>query len=111
MAKNTETLVQEMLDREEIRTLPVRYCDCVWQKNVDGYANLFTEDGSFGTNDPSLPRAQGRAELKLNDRRAVGCLQNRARLSTTMWSNSSDRIGPKALVMWKCAFCETAKSG
>ena len=63
MAKNTETLVQEMLDREEIRTLPVRYCDCVWQKNVDGYANLFTEDGSFGTNDPSLPRAQGRAAL------------------------------------------------
>ncbi len=64
MAKSQETLVQEMLDREEIRTLPVRYCHTVWQKNPDEYANLFTEDGTFGTNDPSLPRAQGRAALR-----------------------------------------------
>ncbi len=27
--KNTEALVQEMLDREAIRDLPVRYCHCV----------------------------------------------------------------------------------
>jgi ketosteroid isomerase-like protein len=64
MAKSTDTLVQEMLDREEIRTLPVRYCDCVWQKNLDGYANLFTEDGTFGTDDPTLPKGKGPAELK-----------------------------------------------
>ena len=64
MAKNTDTLVQEMLDREEIRTLPVRYCDCVWQKNIDGYANLFTADGTFGTDDPTLPKGQGPVELK-----------------------------------------------
>lgn len=63
-AKNTEERLQEVIDREEIRTLPVRYCHCVWQKDLDGYANLFTEDGSFGTNDPTLPRAQGRAALR-----------------------------------------------
>ena len=63
-AKSTEALLQEVVDREEIRTLPLRYCHTVWQKNADEYANLFTEDGSFGTNDPTLPRAQGRAALR-----------------------------------------------
>lgn len=58
-AKSTETLLQEVIDREAIRTLPVRYCHCVWQQDLDGYVNLFTEDGSFSTNDPKLPRAQG----------------------------------------------------
>jgi hypothetical protein len=62
--KSKESLIQEVIDREEIRTLPVRYCHCVWQKDTEGYANLFTEDGSFGTNDPSLPRAEGRAALQ-----------------------------------------------
>jgi ketosteroid isomerase-like protein len=63
-AKNNETLLQEVIDREAIRTLPVRYCHCVWQQDLDGYVNLFTEDGAMSTNDPSLPRAHGRAELR-----------------------------------------------
>ena len=61
---STETLLQEVIDREAIRTLPVRYCHCVWQKDLDGYVNLFTEDGSMSTNDPILPRGQGRKELR-----------------------------------------------
>ena len=61
---STETLLQEVIDREAIRTLPVRYCHCVWQKDLDGYVNLFTEDGSMSTNDPTLPRGQGRKELR-----------------------------------------------
>jgi len=64
MAKSPEALMQEVIDREAIRNLPLQYCHCVWQKDVEGYGNLFTEDGSFGTNDPTLPRAQGRANLK-----------------------------------------------
>ena len=56
--------LQEVLDREAIRTLPQRYCHCVWQKDLDGYAALFTEDGTFGTDDPSLPRGQGRQQLR-----------------------------------------------
>lgn len=63
-AKKTETAIQEVIDREAIRNLPLQYCHCVWQKDLDGYANLFTEDGSFATNDPSLPRAQGREALR-----------------------------------------------
>jgi uncharacterized protein (TIGR02246 family) len=62
-AKSTETLLQEVIDREAIRTLPVRYCHCVWQKDLDGYVNLFTEDGSF-VPDSGLPHAQGHAELR-----------------------------------------------
>ncbi len=62
--KSTEAQVQEVIDREAIRTLPLRYCDCVWQKDLDGYVNLFTEDGAMSTNDPSLPRAQGREGLR-----------------------------------------------
>ena len=53
--KSQETLRQEMIEREAIRTLAVRYGHCVWQKDVDGYVNLFTEDGSFSTDDPNLP--------------------------------------------------------
>jgi uncharacterized protein (TIGR02246 family) len=63
-AKRNETAIQEVIDREAIRNLPLQYCHCVWQKDLDGYANLFTEDGSFATNDPSLPRAQGREALR-----------------------------------------------
>lgn len=63
MAKSMEAQLQEVIDREEIRTLPVRYCDRVWQQDSDGYSKLFTEDGWFSTNDPKLPRAEGRANL------------------------------------------------
>lgn len=42
-----ENDVKDLLAREAIRDLPVRYCDCVWRDDIDGLANLFTEDGSF----------------------------------------------------------------
>ncbi len=32
--KSNDALIQEVIDREAIRTLPVRYCHCVWQKDV-----------------------------------------------------------------------------
>jgi hypothetical protein len=53
--KSNEASIQEVIDREAIRTLPVRYCHCVWQKDVDGWANLFSEDGAFL---PPIPRYQ-----------------------------------------------------
>jgi ketosteroid isomerase-like protein len=62
--KSSEALIQEVIDREAIRTLPVRYCHCVWQKDLDGYVNLFSDDGAVLTSDPSLPRAQGREGLR-----------------------------------------------
>jgi hypothetical protein len=42
-----DELLSELLDREEIRELPLRYCDCVWRNDVAGLVDLFTEDGSF----------------------------------------------------------------
>lgn len=42
-----EQHVQELVAREAIRDLPVRYCDCVWRDDIDGIANLFAENGVF----------------------------------------------------------------
>lgn len=41
--RSVETLVQEMLDREATRDLPVRYCHYVWKNDVEGIVNLFTD--------------------------------------------------------------------
>lgn len=41
------TAIQQLLDREEIRDLPKRYCDYVWQDNALGVSGLFSENGSF----------------------------------------------------------------
>jgi SnoaL-like domain len=47
MAKSIDQVVAELADREAIRELPVRYCDCVWRTDVEGIVGLFTENGSF----------------------------------------------------------------
>ena len=62
--KGSAGALEELLDREAIRELPLKYCHCVWQKDVDGFANLFTEDGAMSTSDPNLPHAQGRPALR-----------------------------------------------
>ena len=49
MAKTTDELVQEMLDREAIRDLPVRYCHYVWTNDVEGMMSIFTADGLLST--------------------------------------------------------------
>jgi SnoaL-like domain len=45
--KTTDELVIELADREAIRELPVRYCDCVWRGDVEGIVDLFADDGNF----------------------------------------------------------------
>jgi hypothetical protein len=47
MAKNVDQLAAELADREAIRELPQRYCDCVWRGDVEGIVNLFSDDGEF----------------------------------------------------------------
>jgi hypothetical protein len=47
MAKSIEQMATELADREAIRELPQRYCDCVWRGDVEGIVSLFTEDGEF----------------------------------------------------------------
>jgi hypothetical protein len=45
--KTVEETLAELVDREEIRDLPVRYCDCVWRNDVAGIVELFSADGEF----------------------------------------------------------------
>jgi uncharacterized protein (TIGR02246 family) len=45
--KTTDELVRELVDREAIRDLPVRYCDCLWRKDIDGLLSLFADDATF----------------------------------------------------------------
>lgn len=65
MTKKTEELLTELLDREAIRELPARYCDCVWRGDIDGLVELFTEDGSFVIKSlEGETRVEGRVALK-----------------------------------------------
>jgi hypothetical protein len=61
--KSVETLIQELLNREAIRDLPVRYCHYVWRNDVEGIVSLFTDDGSITTGDSGLLEAHGRDNL------------------------------------------------
>ncbi|HZO83269.1 MAG TPA: nuclear transport factor 2 family protein [Candidatus Binataceae bacterium] len=45
--KTVEETLTELCDREAIRELPLRYCDCVWRGDVAGIVDLFTDDGVF----------------------------------------------------------------
>ena len=49
MAKTTDELLQELLDRESIRDLPKRYCHYVWTNDVEAMLGLFTADGVMST--------------------------------------------------------------
>jgi hypothetical protein len=46
MGKRKQTL-QDLLDREAIRDLPLRYCDCVWRDDIAALVALFARDGEF----------------------------------------------------------------
>jgi hypothetical protein len=67
MAKSIEQLAGELADREGIRELPLKYCDCVWQNDMTGIVDLFARDGEFITKGFKREhRASGRdALLKL----------------------------------------------
>ncbi len=54
--------VDELVARESIRDLARRYADCVWRKDVDGAAALFTENGEMDTGD--RPVIRGREQIR-----------------------------------------------
>jgi hypothetical protein len=63
-SKTLEQSVVEMSDREAIRELPQRYCDCVWRGDVVGIVKLFAEDGTFEVKGIGRDRSvTGRANL------------------------------------------------
>jgi hypothetical protein len=49
MAKSIDQNAAELADREAIRELPLKYCDCVWRNDVTGIVDLFANDGEFIT--------------------------------------------------------------
>ena len=63
--KRPKNLVRELADREAIRELSARYCDCVWRKDLEGLLNLFTDDCAFIVEGTALQSvARGRPELR-----------------------------------------------
>ncbi|MGH7841322.1 MAG: nuclear transport factor 2 family protein [Candidatus Binataceae bacterium] len=48
-AKSIEQTARELADREAIRELPLKYCDCVWRNDMIGIVELFAADGEFVT--------------------------------------------------------------
>src|SRR5216684_609476 len=71
--KSTEQLVNELADREAIRDLPVRYCDCVWQNDLKTMVELFAEDGFFVVKGRQREATtKGRAELRKMYEEALG---------------------------------------
>jgi hypothetical protein len=62
--KSLEATIAELADRDAIRELPQRYCDCVWRGDVAGVVNLFAENGSFTVSGGGRDRSvTGRANL------------------------------------------------
>src|SRR5271168_2907523 len=70
--KTTDELVRELVDREAIRDLPIRYCDCLWRKDVDGLLDLFTGDATFVMKGIEVEAVStGRAQLKRMHEKAL----------------------------------------
>jgi uncharacterized protein (TIGR02246 family) len=70
--KTTDEMVRELVDREAIRDLPVRYCDCLWRKDVDGLLELFTDDATFVMKGIEIEAvSRGRAQLKRMHEKAL----------------------------------------
>lgn len=75
---NSEQILAELCDREAIRELPARYCDCVWRGDIDGIVQLFSEDASFVFQGRERSvTITGRAELRNMYQGALGDTQPR----------------------------------
>ncbi len=68
-----ESRIRELEDREAIRDLARRYAHCVWQKDVEGAIDLFTEDGEMDTGEREIIR--GKKTLLATYRDMVGDAQ------------------------------------
>lgn len=56
-----ERQLQALEDIEAIKKLKARYCQCADERDAEGFASLFTEDGVFDGG--TFGRAQGQAEV------------------------------------------------
>jgi hypothetical protein len=68
---------KDLLDREEIRNLVIRYANCLWRGEIDEMAAMFVEGGECVTkgNDTfNVPNAKGREQVRALIAAGVGRL-------------------------------------
>jgi uncharacterized protein (TIGR02246 family) len=72
--KATEMLVRELADREAIRDLTARYCECLSRKDIDGLLGLFADDATFVVKGIEVEAtSHGRAEIeKMHEKALAG---------------------------------------
>jgi ketosteroid isomerase-like protein len=71
--KTSDEILTELSDREAIRDLPIRYCDCVWQGNLEAMLDLFAKDAVFITKGRQREAvSRGRDELRKMYQKALG---------------------------------------
>ncbi len=71
--KTSDEILTELCDREAIRDLPVRYCDCVWQGTLEAMLDLFAKDAVFITKGRQREAvSRGRDKLREMYQKALG---------------------------------------
>jgi uncharacterized protein (TIGR02246 family) len=64
MEKSFEEKVEELWNREQIKSLTYAYGECVLQRDAEGMAKLFTEDGSADFSSLGWEIHKGREAIK-----------------------------------------------
>ena len=73
--KTLEARIQELEDREAIRELTAKYCQCVVQADVEGIVDLFTPAGVLGSGDTNVGGHEMYREA-MSDLRPLPCVHN-----------------------------------
>jgi ketosteroid isomerase-like protein len=70
--KTADELMSELADREAIRELPARYCDCLWRKDLEGLMDLFTQDATFVVKGLEIEAvSHGRSQIRRMHQKAL----------------------------------------
>ena len=62
--EDRDTLIQNLLDREEIRNLALKYAHYVWQGKADEWVDLYAEDAMISSEHPDRPTSRGHDSLR-----------------------------------------------
>jgi ketosteroid isomerase-like protein len=75
--KTAERLLSDLLDREAIHDVVVRYYDAVWRDDVAGLVDLYTEDGTLVLKYKEEKKIAGRDALLKFYRESMGATNPR----------------------------------
>ena len=99
--------LQDLLDREAIRNLVIRYANCLWRGEIDEMAAMFVENGEFvtkGDNSFNVPNTKGRE----NVRALIAAGANRLGASTPLVHNHEINLESRTIASG-VAFLEVRK--